>query len=139
MTVAVFNYAAWAARYPEFAATVNEATATLYFDEATLYCNNGSGALVPADAVTYQPRLTLLNMLTAHIAALNAPGSSNLVGRVASATQGSVSVTADMGAQPGTAAWFNQTKYGAAYWQATAQYRTMRQVRPQTGCAPWLR
>jgi hypothetical protein len=77
----------------------------------------------------------LLNMLTAHIAMMNSGitassvpngGSSQLVGRISDATQGSVSVSADMGtAGPagGSAPWYQQTKYGAAYWQATAGYR----------------
>jgi hypothetical protein len=68
-------------------------------------------------------RSVLLNMLTAHIAALNSPGASGVVGRVSSASEGSVSVSAEL-AVPGSAAWFAQTRYGIAFWQATAQYRT---------------
>ena len=137
MTVAVFNYGAWVARYPEFAAKVTQPLAEAYFGEATLYLDNTDASIVPADAVTYQPRLSLLNMLVAHIAALNAPnnGREGLVGRISSATQGSVSVSTDNGAQPGTAAWFQQTQYGASYWQATARYRTFRQARPSRASA----
>lgn len=131
MTVAAFSYATWAARYPSLASSVDENLAGLYFGEASLYCANDDTAIVPCDAVTYQPRLMLLNMLVAHLAALNLPadrGGSGLVGRVSSASQGSVSVSADMGPTPGTAAWFMQTQPGASYWQATAQYRTFRPV-----------
>lgn len=139
MTVAVFNYGAWVARYPEFAHTVDATLAAEYFAEAGLYLDNTDVSVVPADAVTYQPRLMLLGMLTAHIAALNAPknGREGLVGRISSATQGSVSVATDNGAQPGTAAWFQQTQYGASYWTATARYRTFRQVRPCPAAYPW--
>lgn len=131
MTVAVFSYPTWAARYPALAASVDQTLAEAYFAEAALYCNNTDVSVIPCDAVTYQPRLALLNMVVAHIATLNRPtdqGGSGLVGRVANATQGSVNVTADMGATPGTAAWFMQTQPGASYWQATAQYRTFRPV-----------
>lgn len=124
-----FNYNLWTTRYPEFAvAGVNGAPfispqlAQMYFDEATTYqANNGAGPI--ADAAV---QLRLLNMLTAHIAALNMPGSSPLVGRIANASEGSVSVSTDNQYPPGTPQWYQQTKYGAAWWAATAQYRTMR-------------
>ena len=117
----VFDYTAWTARYPEFA-TVASATAQLYFNEATLYLDNSTASIVQ-DGSPGGQRATLLNMLTAHIAAL---ASAQMVGRIASATQGSVTVATDYGAQPGTAAWFNQTKYGAQYWSAVAMFRTMQ-------------
>lgn len=140
MTVAAFNYATWAARYPELARFVDDALATAYFDEAGLYLANDATSVVPADAVTFKPRLLLLNMLTAHIAKLNLPeihGGSPLVGRIASASQGSVSVSADMGPPSGSAAWYLQTQYGASYWNATAKYRGMRYVPPCTRTAPF--
>jgi Protein of unknown function (DUF4054) len=130
MSVVVFDHAAWVLRYPEFS-TVAEPLAQAYFDEATLYLNNTGSSLV-RDGSQGGRRALLLNMLTAHIAMLNSgpngEGASQLVGRLASATEGSVSVAADMGAVPFTAAWFMSTKYGAAFWQATAGYRTMQYV-----------
>lgn len=126
MAVAAFDYAGWAARYPEFG-TIGPILAGEYFAEAGLYLNNTDGSVVRDVNV----RRTLLYMITAHIAQLNAPkngvAASDLVGRVNSASEGSVSVGAEYQV-PGSAAWFAQTKYGAAYWQATAQYRTMRYV-----------
>ena len=121
--VAIFDYTIWSARYPELAGEVDAPAASAYFDEAGLYLNNTAASLV-ADLTR---RLTLLNMLTAHIAALNKPKSSTLVGRISNASEGTVSVQAEY-APPGTAAWFVQTKYGAAFWQATAYLRTMRYV-----------
>lgn len=126
--VVVFSYATWIARYPEFS-TVTAPVAQLYFDEATLYLSNTECSVV----VDTARRAVLLNMLTAHIAALNAKNAAgqlaaSLVGRIDSATEGSVSVHADMPGVTGNSAWFQQTPYGAAYWQATAQYRTMRYV-----------
>lgn len=130
-----FNYDAWIARYPEFSA-VTSASAEQYFAEATIYhANNGAG---PVATATLQS--ALLNMLTAHIAWLSSPRDENgrpdssgsqlaspLVGRISNASEGSVSVQTEFGdSTPGTVAWFNQTQYGASYWQATRQFRTMR-------------
>ena len=125
-----FSYSAWVARYPQFN-YVSPDLALLYFNEATIYCRNDGGGPVPTAALLS----TFLNMLTAHIAQISAPVEtdgvtpSSLVGRITNATEGSVSVaTAYSGDSPGSAAWYNQTPYGAAYWAATAPYRTMRMI-----------
>lgn len=136
MAVAVFSYPAWTSRYPELSG-IDATLAGEFFEEATAYLDNSATGVVPCDTVTYQPRLRFLNMLTAHIAELNRPGGSQLVGRISSATQGSVSVSADMGPPSGSAAWYNQTKYGAAYWAATAQYRAFRYVPPPNPAPRW--
>lgn len=84
--------------------------------------------LNPTDSSIVQDathRAVLLNMLTAHIAAL---ASRELVGRVSQASEGSVAVTADMGPVSGSQAWLVQTRYGAAYWSATVKYRSFRYV-----------
>lgn len=127
MAVAVFNYATWSARYPELAATVGVDLATAYFGEAGLLLNNTDTSLV----CDVNVRLTLLNMITAHIAALNRPSTlggtdpqTDLVGRISNATEGSVSVATDYGQVSASSAYWLQTKYGAQYWQATAKYRT---------------
>lgn len=135
--VVTFNYPAWAARYPEFTG-VDPSLVQLYFNEATIYCRNDGVGPVSTDAI----QTTLLNMLTAHIcqlnAAINGQDSSQIVGRISNASQGSVSVTTEMNL-PGSAAWFAQTKYGVAYWQATAPYRTMRYMPGrQRQFDPWM-
>lgn len=121
MGVAVFDYVVWAARYPELAASVDATLAGAYFTEAGLYLDNTDASVVQ-DVPT---RLLLLNMLVAHIAILNGAARGGLVGRVSTATEGSVTVNAEL-ATPGTAAWFAQTQPGASFWQATTAYRTMR-------------
>lgn len=127
MGIVVFDPNAFRARYPEFA-TASDYLLQDYFDEATIYLNNTESSLV--QDVT--KRALLLRMLTAHIAALyggvNGEAASPLVGRINSATEGSVSVTTDMGAVAGSAAWYMQTKYGASYWQATVNLRGFRYV-----------
>lgn len=123
MPVVVFDEVAFKARYPEFSALTSPALAA-YFTEATIYLNNTETSPVTDEA----QRAILLNMLVAHIAFLDSSSSANsgLVGRIASATEGSVSVTTDVGPMTGSQAWFMQSRYGAAYWQATAPYRTFR-------------
>lgn len=118
-----FNYSLWVERYPEFE-SVSEPLALLYWNEASLYCANVLRLVCNPASLT-----VLLNMLTAHVAQLSAPGLSGqtgLVGRISSASQGSVNVSVDMPNQPQAAAWYQQTPYGAAFWAATAPYRTMR-------------
>lgn len=144
MAVFQFSVQDFLARYPEFVA-VDPALLSAYFEEATLYCDNSDNSLISSAS----KRGLILNMATAHIAALNAgsndEGPVDSVGRVSSATEGSVSVTLDAGPVRNAQAWWLQTKYGAAFWAATRQYRTMRyfpggpakqQTAPQ---APWLR
>lgn len=128
--VATFVYADWIAIYPEFSPSgtqpVVSQQATNYFNMATIFqVNDGSGPV--ADAAT---QTTLLYALTAHIAALNANLASGaapppLVGRINSASEGSVSVGAEFNVPAGTAQWYAQTKYGAMWWAMTAGYRLM--------------
>lgn len=133
-----FDYASWVARYPEFV-NIASLTAQEYFNEATLYhANDGSGPIRNP-----QVQSQLLNMLTSHIAWLNSPidptekpnssgniPSSPLVGRISSANQGSVSVSTENSHPEGTPQWYQQTKYGSAYWAATGRARMARYVRP---------
>lgn len=128
--VVSFNYAVWAARYPELAALIPLDMAGAYFMEAGLYLDNTACSPVQ----DLGQRAVFLNMLVAHIAALNgarADPSSFAPGRISSATEGSVSITLDLGALPGAAAWYAQTTYGLAFWAMTASLRTMHYVPAQ--------
>ena len=126
MAVAEFVYATWALLYPELADTVDEAQATAFFAQAGLYCNNTDGSPV----CDVSQRQQLLYMLTAHLAALSGAGGRDpgLVGRVAAATEGTVSIRLDAGAMSNTEAWYAQTTYGFNYWAATMGYRTAQYV-----------
>lgn len=137
--VVIFDAAAFVLRFPQFAAynTATPAGLQMFFNEATLLLNNTSGSLV--QEVT--ERAILLNLIVAHLAVLGgvvAPGgagsTAGQVGRVSSATEGSVSASLDMGAVYGSAAWWMQTQYGAQYWAMTAQYRQARFVRARRFC-----
>lgn len=130
-----FSYQDWSARYPVLAASVSEPTATLYFAEAEIYCDNSACAIIPYEPDCAPPVITrelILNSLVAHIALLNSAingiGPSPLVGRVDAATQGSVSVSAKMDGVPGTAAWFMQTQPGASAYQMMAGFRNARYI-----------
>lgn len=132
--IVTFDPAAFKVRYPEFS-TVSDPLLQAYFDEVTLaYLDNTEASRVQQ----VEQRSVLLNMLVAHVAALNAgvngQAPSPLVGRVNTATEGSVSIGTDMGTVPFTAAWFMQTKYGASFWQASAQFRTMQYVPGSSSC-----
>lgn len=122
--IAQFNQQAFLARYPEFQ-NVLGTQLQAFFDEAGLYLNNTPCSVV-RDVCK---RLVLLNMLTAHIAflggALTADKQPRPVGRVNQASEGSVNASFEYTQPaPGSGPWFNQTQYGAAFWQATTQYRS---------------
>ncbi|EPP6261446.1 DUF4054 domain-containing protein [Cronobacter sakazakii] len=127
MAIVVFDIEAFRERYPEFN-SVSDALLNAYFVEATVYLDNTDCSPVQDDAV----RAVFLNMLVAHIAALNSgvggQKPSGLVGRISSASEGSVSVSTGDVPVSQSSWWYLQTPYGAAYWNATAQYRTFKYV-----------
>ena len=128
MAIVTFDPVAFKQRYPEFAA-VPDPTLTACFDEAGLYLSNTDNS--PVQNLTR--RATLLNMLTAHVAyiggLLSADGMPRPVGRVSQASEGSVSAAFEgVPPTPGSGAWFQQSQYGAAFWQATSSLRGMRYI-----------
>lgn len=142
MAVVTFDSAAFRARYPEFD-SVKDALLAAFFAEATIYLNNTDSSPVSDAAM----RSVLLNMIVAHLAALNVgvngQAAPDGVGRVSDATKGSVSVSLDAGPVTNSQAWWLQTKYGSSYWQATRPYRTMQykvssNVQTSGNPAPWL-
>jgi len=135
MGIVTFNPTTFKVRYPEFS-TIQDAVLQMFFDESTMLLNNTESSRV----VDVGQRSVLLNMLVAHIAFLNVGANgqqpNGLVGRINSATEGSVSVGTDYGQTNNNQAWYLQTKYGAAYWNATAPYRQMIYRRGQSYSAP---
>lgn len=116
-------------RYPELA-YIGPSLLGLYFNEATIFCDNTPQSPVRNANVGGQ-RYILLHMATAHVASLNAPkadgsAASPLVGRIQSATQGSVSVSTQNDYPPGSAQWWQQTTYGSAFYAASAQFRRFK-------------
>jgi len=123
--IAVFNYEVWASIYPDLAALAQSAQAQHWFNVAGQYVSNAPNSIVPlVDCAGNPVRVVILGMVTAHLLKLLGPGTDDAVGRVASGTQGSVSVTLDLGPQTLSGAWWNQTKYGAAAWAMLRPYRS---------------
>jgi len=137
VAAAVFNWADWSALYPELvAAGVTEQYATALFNgPASLLVDNTDASII----TDVGKRTTFLYMAVAHLAKLQGPGSSGNVGRIASASEGSVSVSFDYAGAGANSAFWLQTQYGALYWQVTAPFRTMRYVPgpPSRTALPW--
>lgn len=136
--VVPFDYVGWTQTYPEFAYVPIEA-AQNYFNIATSYHRNDGGG--PVNNPTYQDMY--LKMVMSHLAQLLAADNagqpaSQIVGRINSAGEGSVNVGSEMTGPEAAQFWY-QTKYGAMYWQATRQYRTMRYTRGRVRrIEPWF-
>lgn len=139
--VATFEYYIWSFKYPELAAWVPKGAAESFFDEATLYLDNTARSAIR----DVKQRAVILGMITAHIAKLRAPikgkEASPLVGRISNASEGSVSVAAELNVPAGSPQWYAQTQYGLGAWQAMGRVRGLRYLpgpRPQyNGVIPW--
>jgi hypothetical protein len=133
-----FDYASWVLIYPQFSSLQQTQVTNGALPIAELYCRNDGGGPVSSAAI----QVNLLGLMVAHICQLiygaNGQAPSPLVGRINNATEGSVSVGTDFPSTPNNA-WFLQTPFGAAFWQATAAYRTMRYTPgPRRAFNPWL-
>lgn len=131
MAVAVFDYAKWTAMFPYMAA-VPEVVADGFFTVAELlFANDDCSPIQDTDK-----RLVFLNYIVAHLARLagypvSAGGSAQpdgMVGRISSATEGTVSIDSDYGSVRNSQAWWIQTQEGATFWQMTIALRTARYV-----------
>jgi hypothetical protein len=121
--IAVLDLAAFRLAYKAFATAPDDATIQAYFalgGEVWLR-NDGTGRVRSVGLQTQ-----LMYMLTAHLCHLfSGPDGNNpsgLVGRISSATEGSVSVATEFESTKNSA-WFDQSPYGSNFWQATAALR----------------
>ncbi len=124
-----FNFDQFALEYPEFA-TVDPVRAQSMFNIAQLSILDNTGGS-PVKSVSTLAEL--FNMLVAHMLTIFgrvAPAGANNtpIGRMSSATQGTVNVSFEYKIPEGSAlaAWFNTTQYGAMFWVATARFRSAR-------------
>jgi hypothetical protein len=154
----VFDFPTFAAMFPEFSG-LNATIGLAYFTRAT-------GSII-ANAATNPANadgnlMYLVYLATAHVAWLNSPKdasgnpsatgqpASPLVGRISSASEGSVSVQTEWPANDPTAQqnYLSQTRYGVELWTALAPYRTARYLARPTrvinvpfgrgrGCGGW--
>lgn len=119
MGIVLFNAAAFRMRYPEMEQAA-DGQMEMWFTQAESIVNNTDCSIV----TNLKEREMLLMLLMRHFAALDERAAQGgLVGRISSATEGSVSVGAEMPSNTASAAWYNQTPFGASYWQLTAKYR----------------
>lgn len=118
--VVEFDTSEFRGLYPSIQGT--DAQLEMFFDMAQTFLNNTPCSIVG----NLKERKRLLYMLVAHIAMLNARVESGnaVVGRIASASEGTVSVSLDYGTMGNNERWYLQTPWGAMYWQMTKKYRS---------------
>lgn len=106
--------------YPKISATDDQLS--MFFIEACMQCNNTDKSIIK----NLNERELLLFLLVAHIATLQQriDSGNEAVGRIASASEGSVSVSLDNGQTTQSEKWYQQTPYGARYWALIKQYRS---------------
>jgi hypothetical protein len=130
MAAVIFDVTTFKERYPEFT-SVSDTKLEALFVEATLYLSNTDN---PIKSETR--RAILLNMLVAHLATIYGTiavdGTPKEPGRITSATEGSVTINYEENFLPGTAAWYAQSQYGAAFWRATTAIRGFRYIKQPT-------
>ena len=118
--VVVFDVTEFRGLYPKI--TASDLQLQSFFYEAEILFNNTSKSCVQ----DLTKRKILLYMIVAHLATLQAQvdAGNMLVGRLSSASEGSVSISSDYGVLGSSEKWWVQTPYGAKFWQMTAMFRT---------------
>lgn len=118
--VVEFNVNKFRSLYPTLKSTDDQLN--WYFVESTMLLNNTSKSCVK----NLTEREVLLFLLVAHFSILQQriEGDNEVVGRISSASQGSVSVSLDNGQTTLSDKWYQQTPYGSKYWALTAKYRS---------------
>jgi hypothetical protein len=140
VAIVVFDPAEFRARFPQFTPeAVSDEQLTYVFDAATLLLDNSDNSPVPYDPAKGQnARKTLLYMLVCHLTTLGLRGQAGQSGPVASAGEGSVSVSFAVPAMTGKASdWYQQTPCGQNYWQAVRRYMTGGRYYPGRHCRHW--
>ena len=121
MAVVELDAAAWREGFPAFA-SATDAQITQWFGAACLLVGNDEGGVIPYDPPSRLQRRIIIDLVMCHLATLDRRGDA--VGRVTSATQGSVSSSTDYAAGGKNAAWWTQTQCGATAWQLLKPYRS---------------
>lgn len=120
--VFVFNPSDFKAAYPQFAKYTDEQL-NWFFKVAEHYVDNSE-----ASCFSLEEREIMFFFLVAHLAELQNRidnGNSGIVGRISSATEGSVSTSIDYNMGSGALEqWLKQTPYGASFYAFAAKYMT---------------
>jgi hypothetical protein len=86
--------------------------------------------------VNYSSPVTVPNLVVLGAPQIVPP--PGIVGRINTASEGTVSVGAEFGGNGGpTQDWYTSTRYGALYWVATAGYRTAVYIPAPQDCGPY--
>lgn len=121
-----FDWIRWQAEYWALCAQgIPQAAAEAAFSKAGLFLNNT--ALSPVQDA--DRRASILYDIAAHLLMLQQRAASGGgAGRIASASEGSVSVSFDMPTGNATEAWWMQTPFGATALQMLRRYALTRYV-----------
>lgn len=116
-----FDVADFKEKYPSI--TLSDDRLEFAFEQATMLLNNekNGGVQMPD-----KKRKMLFYLLVAHLATLQSKidSGNDAVGKVTSASEGSVSVSLDAGQTSFNKTFYQQTQYGAMYLALTAKYRS---------------
>lgn len=130
MAIVVFDPTAFATAMPEFLG-VSAARATAMFNVAasTLLDNTDNSAVMDLATRTQLFYFLIGHLLTLYGLSDTPTPNTTPVGRIASASQGTVSTSFDMPTgkdASATMGWYLQTQYGISYWMATQRFRSVR-------------
>jgi hypothetical protein len=130
-TIFVFDPAEFRALYPNFDKYSDEQLEWFFEMVENDVLDNTESSCIPL-----KTRRKLFYLLVAHMAELQGrinDGNTGLVGRISSATEGSVSISSDLNMGTGALEqWLKQTPYGNMYYSITAKYRTALYIAGQS-------
>lgn len=109
--------------YPMFSALSDNKLQRLFNSAVARHLRNDARSCVRDLTV----RKEFLYLIVAHLATLfqRAQSGNEIVGRLSSASEGSVSISSEYNSNPlGGEKWWVQTTWGAEYWISSAPYRT---------------
>ena len=127
MTAVELDIEKFRTNHPQFAdeGEYPDSQIEMCFDFAVSLVGNGADCLVPYDPEKYVfDREKVLDLATCHVLSLLSQPDGGQGGRIASASQGSVSTSFDLyktGSKSGD--WWAQTQCGTLYWMLMARYR----------------
>lgn len=117
----------------------NDLLDALWQQVCSLLGNTDATSFAPYDPDATPPvleRKVELYYALCHFATLATRGSQP--GRIASASEGSVSTSFDLiKSNSQTAQWWNQTPCGSTYWMMTMKYRRGGRLYVSSGYHPW--
>lgn len=123
--VVQLDWVNWRLLFPEFSNVTDQQLEGPVWTMAQQYCRNDGLGPVCDPALQTE----LLNLMVAHVAQLlygsTTSPATGLAGPIASATEGSVSVSVGFVVNTSNQ-WFLSTKYGQMFWQLSASFRTAR-------------